>query len=97
MARIAGGIEFFTSGKTVTGLITLSGTNLPDMIRAQASIHLSRIKRAQDLHALRMAVERAEGFIEGVEASGILATSTVEHLSLIFQNAGAARRLELEA
>lgn len=81
----------------MTGLITLSGTHLPDMIRAQASIHLSRLGRAQDLHALLIAVERAEGFIEGVEASGILATSTVENLSLIFQNAGAARRLELEA
>lgn len=72
-----------------------SGTNLPDLIRTKLANHLARLARAADLHALELAQERAEGFVEGVEASRALTPSTIEALFIAVEEAAARRRRDL--
>jgi len=50
-----------------------------------------------DLHALELAQERAQGFVEGVEAAGALTAATLEDLFIAFDNVATERRQELTA
>lgn len=79
----------------MSALYTITGTSLPDLIRTHAASHLARLGRAEDLLVLGLAIERSEGFVEGLEASRTLTPATVETLYMAFESAGAARRLEL--
>jgi hypothetical protein len=68
---------------------------LPHGIRLKVAQHLACIERAVDLHALELAQERAQGFVEGVEAAGALTAATIEDLFIAFDNAATERGQEL--
>lgn len=80
----------------MSALDCLDAINLPPMIRRYTGHHLARIERAQDLAQLDLAQERAEGFVEGVEAAGALTPTSVETLSITLDYAVTARRQALE-
>lgn len=80
----------------MSAIFSLSGISLPDLMRTKLANHLARLGRAADLHALELAQERAEGFIEGMEAARALTPATVEALFVAVEDAAAARRLELK-
>lgn len=69
--------------------------HLPHAIRIKVAQHLACIERAEDLRALELAQERAEGFVEGVEAACALTSATIEALFIAVEEAAAARRAEL--
>lgn len=71
--------------------------HLPHGIRIKVAQHLACIERAGDLHALELAQERAQGFVEGVEAAGALTAATIESLFIAFDNLATERRQELTA
>ena len=64
----------------MSAVFSLNGISLPDLIRTKLANHLARLDRAADLHALELAQERAEGFVEGVEAARALTPATIEAL-----------------
>ncbi|TSD75669.1 hypothetical protein FFI16_004295 [Pseudomonas sp. KBS0710] len=72
-----------------------SGVNLPDLIRTKLAKHLAQLGRATDLHALELTQERAEGFVEGLEASRALTPATIEELYIAVEAATVRRRREL--
>ncbi len=76
-------------------VFSLNGVSLPDLIRTKSANHLARLGRAADLRALELALERAEGFVEGVQASRALTPATIEALSIAVDVAATARREEL--
>jgi hypothetical protein len=76
----------------MSGAFSLSGISLPDLIRTKLANHLARLERVKDLHALELAQERAEGFVEGVEAARALTPATIEALFIAVEEAAAARR-----
>lgn len=75
----------------------LDDVSLPPLIRVQVASHLARIERAADSLALSLVVERAEGFIEGVEAARTVNAATIEALFLAIDTMGNTRRVELGA
>lgn len=79
----------------MSGADELSGVSLPDLIRTKLANHLARLERVMDLRALELAQERAEGFVEGVEAARALTPATIEALFIAVDEAAAARRREL--
>lgn len=81
----------------MSGVFSLNGMNLPDSIRAPLAQHLARIERAEDLHALERAQERAEGFVEGVEAARALTAASIEALFIAVDAAATERRQGLTA
>ena len=81
----------------MSGAFSLSGISLPDLIRTKLANHLARLERAEDLRALELAQERAEGFVEGVEAARALTPATIEALFIAVDVAATARRQELTA
>lgn len=81
----------------MSGAFSLSGISLPDLIRTQLANHLARLERAEDLRALERAQERAEGFVEGVEAARALTPATIEALFIAVDVAATERRQVLPA
>lgn len=81
----------------MSGVYSLSAISLPDLIRTKLANHLARLARAADLHALELAQERAEGFVEGIEAARALTPATIEALFIAIEEATAARRQGLTA
>lgn len=75
----------------------LDEVSLPPLIRTHTAHHLARLERAADLYALELAQERAEGFVEGVEATRALTPTTIEALFIALDNAANERRLGLTA
>lgn len=76
----------------MSGAYALSGVSLPDLIRTKLANHLARIERAEDLRVLELAQERAEGFLEGVEAARALTPATIEALFIAVDVAASDRR-----
>lgn len=76
----------------MSGVFSLSTYSLPDLIRTKLGNHLARLGRAADPHALELAQERAEGFVEGVEAARVLTPATIEALFIAVDVAAAERR-----
>lgn len=74
----------------------LEDFNLPALIRRATDQHLEHIERTQDLAQLALAQERAEGFVEGVDAVRALLAATVETLSITLDDGVTARRQVLE-
>ena len=74
----------------------LDAISLPPGLRTKMQNHLSRLSRAEDLHALELAQSRAEGFVEGVDAAHALTPTTVEALFIAVEDAAAVRRQELK-
>lgn len=71
--------------------------HLPHAIRIKVAQRLAGIERAEDLNALERAQERAEGFVEGVEAAGALTAATIDALFIAVDNVATDRRQELTA
>ncbi|WP_411566824.1 hypothetical protein ACLIN3_27325 (plasmid) [Pseudomonas orientalis] len=71
--------------------------HLPHAIRLKVAQHLARLEQAVDLHALELAQERAQGFVEGIEAAAALTAATIEALFIAFDNLATERRQELTA
>lgn len=76
-------------------VFSLSGISLPDLVRTKLANHLARLGRAADPHALDLAQERAEGFVEGVEAARALTPATIEALYVAVEKAATERHREL--
>lgn len=76
-------------------VFSLNGVSLPDLIRTKLANHLARLGRAADLRALELAQERAEGFVEGVQASRALTPATIEALFIAVDVAATMRRQAL--
>lgn len=81
----------------MSGAFSLNGISLPDLIRTKLAKHLARLERAEDLRALELAQERAEGFVEGVEAARALTPATIEALFIAVDVAASERRQGLTA
>lgn len=79
----------------MSGAYDLAAISLPPGIHAQLTNHLAHLARAEDLRTLELATERAQGFVEGVEAARALTPATIEALFIAFDNAATARRLML--
>nr|WP_176456097.1 hypothetical protein [Pseudomonas fluorescens]CEK42545.1 hypothetical protein PQBR55_0166 [Pseudomonas fluorescens SBW25] len=71
--------------------------HLPHAIRLKVAQHLANIEQSVDLHALELAQERAQGFVEGIEAAGALTAATIEALSTALDNHATECRQELTA
>ena len=74
----------------------LAGVPLPPLVRDHALKHLERLERAEDAGTVRLALERAEGYAEGLEVILALNPAHVEALYIAFDNTARARLLELE-
>lgn len=57
--------------------------------------YLARLGGATDLHALKLAQERAEGFVEGVVAARSINPATTAALFIAVKEAAARRQREL--
>lgn len=75
--------------------VYLDDVSLPPLVGVHIANHLARLARASDLLALSLVLERAEGFVEGVEASRALTPAAIEALFVAIDNAGKARLAEL--
>lgn len=58
----------------------LGGIVLPSRVRTHTEKHLARLRRAEHSYDVHKALERAEGFVEGLEVCGALNPHTVEAL-----------------
>lgn len=76
----------------MSGADALSGVSLPDLIRTKLANHLARLERVTDFRTLELAQERAEGFVEGVEAARALTPATIEALFMAIDGAASGRR-----
>ena len=82
-------------GERMSVVFSRNGVSMPDLVRTKLANHLARLGRAADVHALALAQERAEGFVEGVEAARALTPATIEGLFIAVEDAAARRRREL--
>ncbi|TKJ79341.1 hypothetical protein PspCFBP13509_11535 [Pseudomonas sp. CFBP13509] len=62
----------------------LSGIVLPTRVRSHTEKHLARLGRAERAYEVHRALERAEGFVEGLDVCGALNPRTVEALYSLF-------------
>lgn len=76
----------------MSDVFSLNGVSLPDLIRTKLANHLARLGRAADLLALELAQERAEGFVEGVQAWRALTPTALETLFIAIDVAATMRR-----
>jgi len=74
----------------------LAALHLPALVHEHAAKHLARIGRAENATAVKMALERAEGYGEGLEVIRALNPADLEGLYIAFDNAATARLMELE-
>lgn len=79
----------------MSDVFSLNGISLPDLIRTKMANHLACLGRVADLRALDLAQERAEGFVEGVQAARALTPATIEALFIAVDVAATMRREEL--
>lgn len=80
----------------MSGADHLAGLPLPSLVKTHSLKHLQRIERAADKPAALFALERAEGFVEGLEVSGALNPGTIEALYMAVDGMATARLVELE-
>jgi hypothetical protein len=82
-------------GERMSVVFSRNGVSMPDLVRTKLANHLARLGRAGDVHALALAQERAEGFVEGVEAALTLPSATVMALFIAIEKAAANRHRAL--
>lgn len=82
-------------GKRMSVVFSRNGVSMPDLVRTKLANHLARLGRAADVHSLALAQERAEGFVEGMEAARALTPAAIEGLFIAVDNAATRRRREL--
>lgn len=76
----------------MSDVFSLNGVSLPDLIRVKLANHLARLGRVTDVRALELALERAEGFVEGLQAARALTPVTIEALLIAVDVAATMRR-----
>lgn len=76
----------------MSDVFSLNGVSLPDLIRVKLASHLARLGRVTDVRALELALERAEGFVEGLQAARALTPATIEALFIAVDVAATMRR-----
>lgn len=64
----------------------LEDLTLPQSLQSKISSLVRRVADAQGDVDIRMAVERAEGFVEGLEAARCLTDATIEALFIIIES-----------
>lgn len=69
--------------------------NLPPTIRIGAANHLAKLLLADTPRSLRLALERARGFVEGVDLARALNRTTVDTLLVAIEHVAAGRSREL--
>jgi hypothetical protein len=67
----------------------IENLELPQVLQSKIGGHVRRVTDAQDDSDIRLAVERAEGFVEGLEAARCLNPATIEALFIIVESASA--------
>jgi len=67
----------------------LEDLELPLVLQSKIGGHVRRVSDAQGEAEIRLAVERAEGFVEGLEAARCLNLATIEALFIIVESAAA--------
>ncbi|MGO4801030.1 hypothetical protein ACEN2T_17270 [Pseudomonas sp. W22_MBD1_FP4] len=75
----------------MTGAEHLAAQSLTSRIRTHTITHLGRIERSENKAGVLFALERAEGFVEGLEVSGALNPATIEALYLAVDAIATAR------
>ncbi|VEF08460.1 Uncharacterised protein [Pseudomonas fluorescens] len=81
------------SGETVkrnevaSAMKNLEDLELPQVMQSKIGGHVRRVSDAQGEADIRLAVERAEGFVEGLEAARCLNPATIEALFIIVESA----------
>jgi hypothetical protein len=75
----------------MSGADHLAGLSLPSRIRTHTITHLGRIERSENKAGVLFALERAEGFVEGLEVSGALNPATIEALYFAVDGMATAR------
>lgn len=79
------------------GADALAGTALPPRVHTHTEKHLARLGRALTVVDVHRALERAEGFVEGLEVAGALNPRTIEALYGAVDNAAEARLAALKS
>lgn len=69
----------------------LAALVLPSRVRTHTEQHLARLNRAGYVVDVQHALERAEGFVEGLEVAGALNPRSIEALYLLVDEAAQAR------
>lgn len=67
----------------------LEDLTLPPSFHSKLAAHVQRVAAAQGESNIRLAVERAEGFVEGLEAARCLTPATIEALFIIIEGSAA--------
>lgn len=67
----------------------LEDLTLPPSFHSKLAAHVQRVSAAQSEADIRLAVERAEGFVEGLEAARCLTPATIEALFIIIEGSAA--------
>lgn len=82
-------------GERMSVVFSRDGVSMPDLVRTKLANHLARLGRAGDVHTLALAQERAEGFVEGVEAGLTLPSAPIKALFIAVEEAAADRHRAL--
>jgi len=93
LSTILRGLSGPVSGSAV---FSANGVSLPVLIRTRLVDHLAGLICCEDIHALGLLQERAEGFLEGVEAARVMTSDTLKALSIAIEVAAAKRRQYLK-
>jgi hypothetical protein len=78
------------------GADALSGIVLPSRVQTHTEKHLARLMRALTAVDVHRALERAEGFVEGLEVAGALNPGTIEALYTAVDKVAESRLLALQ-
>ncbi|TFF13039.1 hypothetical protein EXW72_03225 [Pseudomonas sp. BCA14] len=79
-----------------SAVFSANGLKLPVQIRIRLATHLEGLVCCGDMHVLTLLQERAESFLEGVEAAGVVGQDTLEILLIAIEVAASKRRRELQ-
>lgn len=80
----------------MSGADQLAGVPLPALMRERALKHLARIERSENAGSVHLALERAEGYAEGLEVVRAVNPADLQALYIAFDNMAQARLGELE-
>lgn len=82
-------------GERMSVVFSRNGVNMPDLVRTKLANYLARLCRTGGVHTLALSLERAEGFVERVEAGLTLPSATVKALLIAIEEPAADRHRAL--
>ena len=83
----SGSEETVKRNEVARAMRKIENLELPQVLQSKIGGHVRRVSDAQGEADIRMAVERAEGFVEGLEAARCLNPATIEALFIIVESA----------